>query len=156
MAKKRVKPNHCLPKAGRSKRQVAASDDAVGAFNEASVAKRPRGRPPKGVSVEPLETKSIATTAARRLRKAVVATQRVTDNISTRKAVATITPRASCRKRSRGSSAGSASDAAIEAPKRRSSKGKLSCGRSGHSSRSRHGGPARKARGREFRATRSE
>ncbi|KAL3203134.1 hypothetical protein MRX96_042145 [Rhipicephalus microplus] len=116
MAKKRVKANHCGPKAGRTKRQVAASGDAVGPFNEASAAKRPRGRPPKGVSVEPLATKPIATTAARRLRKAVVATQPVTENISTRKAVATNAARASRRKRSRGSSPSSASDAAIEAP----------------------------------------
>ncbi|KAL3217114.1 hypothetical protein MRX96_032548 [Rhipicephalus microplus] len=156
MAKKQVEANHGPPKAGRSKRQVAASGDAAGSFKEAPAAKRPRGRPPKGVSVEPLATKAIATTAARRLRKAVVAAQTVTENISTMKAVATNTPRASQRKRSRGSSLSSASDAASEAPKRRSTSRKVSRGRSRYSSRSHHGGCARKARGRESFASRSE
>ncbi|KAL3217141.1 hypothetical protein MRX96_032575 [Rhipicephalus microplus] len=130
MAKKQVEANHGLPKAGRSKRQVAASDNAAGSFNEAAAAKRPRGRPSKGVSVEPLATKSIATTADRRLWKVVVAMQLVSANIPTSNAVMTDASRASCRKRSRGPSPSSASDAASEAPKRRNTSRKVSRGRS--------------------------
>ncbi|XP_037520790.1 uncharacterized protein LOC119397437 [Rhipicephalus sanguineus] len=65
-AKKQAEVDDCAPKAGRAKREAAA---AAGRSNEASAAKRPRGRPHKGVSVEPPAPKPIATTAARKLRK---------------------------------------------------------------------------------------
>ncbi|KAL3203132.1 hypothetical protein MRX96_042143 [Rhipicephalus microplus] len=128
MAKNQVEVNHGLTMAGRSKHQVAASDNASGSFNEAPAAKRPRGRPSKGVSVEPLATKPIATTADRRLWKGVVATQPVSANTPTSNAVMTDVSRASCKKRSRSSSPSSASDTASEAPKRRSTSRKVSRG----------------------------
>ncbi|XP_049267478.1 collagen alpha-2(I) chain-like [Rhipicephalus sanguineus] len=64
-AKKQADSIHGAPKAGRAKRQAAAADNAAGPSNEAPAAKRPRGRPPKAVSVEPLAPKPIATTVGR-------------------------------------------------------------------------------------------
>ncbi|XP_037526881.1 histone H1, gonadal-like [Rhipicephalus sanguineus] len=124
MPKKEAEANRGPPKAGRGKRQVAADDDAAGPSNEATAAKRSRGRPPKVVSVEPLAPKPIATTAARKSRKAVQATQPESENPSAGKAVATRAPRVRRAKRSRSSSASSNNDTASEAPKRRSTKRK--------------------------------
>ncbi|XP_037503615.2 uncharacterized protein LOC119378613 [Rhipicephalus sanguineus] len=61
------------PEAGRVRRQAAtaataaaAADDVPGPSTETPAAKRPRGRPPKAVSVEPIAPKP---TAARKSRK---------------------------------------------------------------------------------------
>ncbi|KAH7984044.1 hypothetical protein HPB52_016513 [Rhipicephalus sanguineus] len=116
-------------------------------------AKRPRGRPPKAVSVEPLAPKP---TAARKTRKVEDAAQPATETPSNSKAVPTKAQRVSRRKRSRSSSPSSTVDTASDAPKRRSARRKVSRGRSRHSSRSRHGGRARKGRSRQSSASRSE
>ncbi|KAL1422864.1 hypothetical protein MTO96_000443 [Rhipicephalus appendiculatus] len=72
------------PKAGRqAKRQaaaVAAADNGAGPSKEDPAAKRPRGRPPKTVSVEPLAPEPVATTAARKLRKAADVSQPASEN----------------------------------------------------------------------------
>ncbi|KAL1414875.1 hypothetical protein MTO96_007135 [Rhipicephalus appendiculatus] len=78
MEKKQAEVKHGPRKSGRAKHRAYADDNAAGPSNEASPSKRPRGRPPKGVSVEPLAPKPSATTAARKLRKAA-------DTISVRK-----------------------------------------------------------------------
>ncbi|XP_037512401.1 histone H1, gonadal-like [Rhipicephalus sanguineus] len=146
MAKKQAVANHGPPKAGRVKCQAAADDNAAGPSNEAPAAKRPRGRPPKGVSVDRLAPMPIAISVARKLRKAADATQPASPSSS--RAVATKAPRSS--------SPSITNDTASEAPKRRSARRRVSRGRSRHSSRSRHSGRARKAPSRESSPTRSE
>ncbi|KAL1424445.1 hypothetical protein MTO96_020229 [Rhipicephalus appendiculatus] len=76
------------PKAGRqAKRQAAAADDhAAGPSNEAPPAKRPRGRPPKAVSVEPLAPKPVTTTAVRKLGKKADESQPASEDPSRGKA----------------------------------------------------------------------
>ncbi|KAL1424457.1 hypothetical protein MTO96_020241 [Rhipicephalus appendiculatus] len=141
------------PKAGRqAKRQAApaaaaAADNGAGPSNENPPAKRPRGRPPKAVSVEPLAPEPAATTAARRLRKAADVSQPASENPTNIKAVPTKARGVSRRKRSRSSSTTTINDTASEPPKRRNARRKVSRGRSRSSSRGRHGGHARKARG---------
>ncbi|KAL1435216.1 hypothetical protein MTO96_011138 [Rhipicephalus appendiculatus] len=144
--KKQAEADHVLPKGRRAKRLSAADDSTASPSYEASAAKRPRGRPPKGVSAELLAPKPIATAAARKLRKAANATQPASEDPSTSKAAATKSPRVSRRKRSRSSFPSNTNDTDIEAPKHRSAKREVSRGRSRRSSRSRHGGRARKAR----------
>ncbi|XP_049267204.1 serine/arginine-rich splicing factor 4-like [Rhipicephalus sanguineus] len=148
MAKKRAEENHGPPEARRAKRQAPSDARATSASNGALAAKRPRGRPPNCVSAEPLAPKPIATTAARKSRKAAEATQPESENPSASQAVATRAPRASRRKRPRISFPSSTNDMANEALKCRSAKRNVSVGRSRHSSRRRHSGCARKARSR--------
>ncbi|KAL1450322.1 hypothetical protein MTO96_043939 [Rhipicephalus appendiculatus] len=146
MANKQAEASRGPPKAWQARRQAAADDNTAGPSNEASAVKRPRGRPPKGVSGEPLAPKPIATTAARKVRKTADATQPASERSSTSQADATKAPTVSRRKRSRSSSPSSTNDTASEAPERGSARRKASRGISRHSSRSRHGGRARKAR----------
>ncbi|KAH7983999.1 hypothetical protein HPB52_016065 [Rhipicephalus sanguineus] len=80
MVKKQADDNHGPPKAGRVKYQAAADGNAAGLSNEAPAAKRPRGRPSKGVAMEQLAPKPIARTAARKLRKAADAAQPECEN----------------------------------------------------------------------------
>ncbi|KAL1424441.1 hypothetical protein MTO96_020225 [Rhipicephalus appendiculatus] len=105
------------PKAGRqAKRQAAptaaADDHAAGPSNEAPPAKRPRGRPPKAVSVEPLAPEPVATTVVRKLRKKADASQPANENPTNIKAVPTKARRVSRRKRSRSSSTTTINDTA--------------------------------------------
>ncbi|KAL1424439.1 hypothetical protein MTO96_020223 [Rhipicephalus appendiculatus] len=104
MPKKKAEGDEKPPKAGRqSKRQAtaAAADDGAGPSSEAPPAKRPRGRPPKAVSVEPLAPEPVATTAARKLRKAADVSQPASENPANIKAVPTKARRVSRRKRSK-------------------------------------------------------
>ncbi|KAH7985469.1 hypothetical protein HPB52_025616 [Rhipicephalus sanguineus] len=111
------------PEAGRVRRQAAtaataaaAADDVPGPSTETPAAKRPRGRPPKAVSVEPIAPKP---TAARKSRKVEDAAQPATETPSTSKAVPTKARRVSRKKRSRSSSPSSTVDTASDAPRRR-------------------------------------
>ncbi|XP_037508392.1 translation initiation factor IF-2-like [Rhipicephalus sanguineus] len=123
MAIKKAEGTTDPPKAAeRAKRQAAVAGSGACPSNEAPAPKRPRGRPPKAVSVAPLAPKPVATTAARKLRKAAKATQPESENPSTSKAVATKAPGVSRRKRSGSSSPSNANDTAGEAPRRRSAK----------------------------------
>ncbi|KAL3226058.1 hypothetical protein MRX96_025276 [Rhipicephalus microplus] len=97
----------------------------------------------------------IAPTPARKLRKATEVTQPEAENPSASKEVAGKAPRITRAKRSRSSSSKSPNDTASEAPKRHRSK-KVSRSQSTHSSRSRHIGQARKARGRRSSSAPSE
>ncbi|KAH7984455.1 hypothetical protein HPB52_020984 [Rhipicephalus sanguineus] len=120
MPKKQEDGKEDPPKAGRAKPQAA--DDAPGPSTETPAAKRPRGRPPKAVSVDPLAPIPIAATAARKLRKAEDVAQPETESPSTSKAVPTKARRLSPRKRPRSSSSSGTVDTASDAPKRRRAK----------------------------------
>ncbi|XP_037508390.2 histone H1.0-like [Rhipicephalus sanguineus] len=122
MPKKQEEGKEDPPNVERAQRQAAADENAAGTSNEAPAPKRPRGRPPKAVPVEPIAPKPIATTAARKLRKTADATEPASENPFTSKAVKPKAPRVSRRKRSRSSSASSANDTASEAPMRRSAR----------------------------------
>ncbi|KAL3246161.1 hypothetical protein MRX96_057896 [Rhipicephalus microplus] len=96
-----------LRRTGRQvKRQAAgatsaAVDNGAGPSHQVPAVKRPRGRPPKIVAVQPQVPDPVATTAARKLRKKVDASEPTGEKPSTGKTVLTNTPRASRRKRSR-------------------------------------------------------
>ncbi|KAL1435217.1 hypothetical protein MTO96_011139 [Rhipicephalus appendiculatus] len=122
MVKKQAEADQVPPKGRRAKRQSAADDSTASRSYEAPAAKRPLGRPPKGVSVELLAPKPIATTAARKLRKAADATPPSSENPSTSDAAATKAPIVSRRKRSRSSSTSTIHDTPSEVPKHRSAK----------------------------------
>ncbi|KAL1480638.1 hypothetical protein MTO96_050858 [Rhipicephalus appendiculatus] len=156
MTKKQAEASHSPPKAGRAKRRAAADDRVGGRSNEALAAKRPRGRPPKGASVEPLAPKVIATTRGRKLKKAADSMQPASENLSTNEVISTKASIVRRRRLSSSSSPSITNGTASEAPKYRSAERKASRGRSRRSSRSRHGGPARNASSRESSATQSE
>ncbi|KAL3182786.1 hypothetical protein MRX96_034427 [Rhipicephalus microplus] len=101
-----------------------------------------RQKPRRRVQLAPTP---IASTPARKLRKATEVTQPEGENPSTSKEVAAKAPRMRRTKRSRSSSSESPNYTASEGPKRRPPK-KVSRGRSRHSSRSSYAGPDRKAR----------
>ncbi|KAH7957674.1 hypothetical protein HPB52_021189 [Rhipicephalus sanguineus] len=122
MPKKQEDGKEDPPKTVREKRQsAAAADNAPGPSNEAPAAKRPRGRPPKALSVEPRAPKPIASTAARKLRKADAA-QPANEGHSTSREVPSKATRAIRKKRSRSRSPSSANETESEAPRHRSAK----------------------------------
>ncbi|KAL3182781.1 hypothetical protein MRX96_034422 [Rhipicephalus microplus] len=112
MVKKAVEADGVPPKAGRGKRQAAADQNAAASSNEAAATKRPRGRPPKTSSEGPLAPTPIASTPARKLRKATEVMQPEGENPSTSKEVAAKAPRIRRTKRSRSSSPKSPNDTA--------------------------------------------
>ncbi|KAL1433209.1 hypothetical protein MTO96_012794 [Rhipicephalus appendiculatus] len=121
MPRKQAEGDEDRPKAGRQVKSQAgaAADNAAGPSNEDPAAKRPRGRPPKAVSEEPLAPKPIATTAVRKLRKKADVSHPANENPSTGKAVDTKAPRKSRRKRSRSSFPSISSDTASQSAERR-------------------------------------
>ncbi|XP_037502073.1 brain acid soluble protein 1 [Rhipicephalus sanguineus] len=122
MPKKQEDGKEDPPKTVREKRQsAAAADNAPGPSNEAPDAKRPRGRPPKALSVEPRAPKPIASTEARKLRKADAA-QPENEGHSTSREVPSKATRAIRKKRSRSRSPSSANETESEAPRHRSAK----------------------------------